>query len=256
MKRIVILLLALLGLISRTGVANENICLSNGEWAPYLSKKLPHYGAASHIVEKAFAAVGITVEYQFFPWKRSYRNALDGVCNGTLVWVYTPERARNFYYSDVVITDVEYLFHLKDTPLQWKSVDDLQGLTIGATLHTVYPTLEEAAEGNILRIERGGNYDNLYRRLLKKRIDAVPQVAEVGKYYLRTSLTVAEQAQVTYSDTILQTRKYHLILSKKVDANIRYLELFNQGLKTIRANGTYKGIIGALQRGEYDRKVE
>lgn len=48
---------------------------------------------------------------------------------------YNEERAQNFIYSDVVIEDTEYLFHLKINPLQWSTIEDLRGLTIGTTLH-------------------------------------------------------------------------------------------------------------------------
>lgn len=106
----------------------------------------------------------------------------------------------------------------------------------------------------ILQIERGGNYDNLYNRLLNFRIDAIPQVSQVGKYYLRTTLSPEQREKITYSTTVLQERRYHLILSKKREDNLRYLTLFNQGLAAIRENGTYDRIMEALDRGAYDKK--
>jgi len=235
-------------------ITAEQVVLSNGEWAPYLSENLPHYGAASHIVEAAFSAAGVTTRYEFYPWKRSYKLAREGGVNGTPVWVYTKERAKDFLYTDVVVVDYEYLFHLKEKPLKWQTVDDLKGLIIGATLHTVYPPLEDAVERGVLQIERGGNYDNLYHRLLNYRIDAIPQVSQVGKYYLRTTLSPDQRSKITYSKTVLQERRYHLILSKKRKDNIRYLELFNRGLFLIRKNGVYDRIIEALDRGAYDKK--
>lgn len=64
--------------IATTAHARDHVVLSNGEWAPYLSENLPHYGAASHIVQAAFAAVDVEVRYEFYPWKRSYKLALEG----------------------------------------------------------------------------------------------------------------------------------------------------------------------------------
>ena len=234
--------------------AQGQIVLSNGEWAPYLSESLPHYGAASHIVQEAFSAKDIKTRYEFYPWKRSYKLAKDGEVNGTPVWVYTEERAKDFYYTDVVITDYEYLFHLKEKPLTWHRIEDLKGRIIGATLHTVYPTLEEGAAKGVLVIERGGNYDNLYHRLLNNRIDAIPQVNQVGQYYLRTTLSPEQRDRITYSPTVLQERKYHLILSKKIQENKKLLARFNQGLAAIIANGTYVKILKDLENGEYDKK--
>ncbi len=246
-------LIALVLLTHTSASANERIRLTNGEWPPYLSEKLPHNGAASQIVHEAFAAVGIDVEYCFFPWKRAYNLAINGTYNGSLVWVKTSKREQDFYYSDIVITDPEYLFQLKSNKFKWKNINDLKGRTIGATLHTAYPTLEAAERQGILKIHRSGNYDKLYTRLLHERIDAIPQVSQVGKYYQRTSLTKKERAKITYSPTVLQLRQYHLILSKTVPENERFIELFNQGLAIIKASGRYYQIISAMDAGEYDK---
>lgn len=253
MRMIALLILSFMSM-GFQAIAGEQVVLSNGEWAPYLSESLPHYGAASHIVEEAFSAAGVNTRYQFYPWKRSYKLAREGVVNGTPVWVYTEERAKDFLYTDVVIVDYEYLFHLREKPLKWTTVDDLKGLIIGATLHTVYPPLEDALARGILQIERGGNYDNLYNRLLNYRIDAIPQVSQVGRYYLRTTLSPDQRGRITYSKTVLQERRYHLILSKKHPDNAKYLKLFNQGLLLIRENGVYDRILKALDRGDYDKK--
>ncbi len=252
MKMRIVALVWIIALLCSPIWAQERVRLTNGEWAPYLSEHLPHYGAASHIVKEAFAAVGIETQYGFYPWNRSYKLAKEGKWDGTLVWVYTPERAQDFLYTDVVIKEVEYLFHLKEKKIDWEKIEDLKGLTIGATLHTVYPPLEGAETQGLLRIERVGNYDNLYRRLLNHRIDAIPQVSQVGKYYLRTTLSPEDREKITYSKTVLQERKYHVILSKVPKGNKELIALFNKGLAIIRANGTYDAIAKALDSGAYD----
>jgi len=252
MKICLLMLVGAITLLCSQLWAQEHVRLTNGEWAPYLSERLPHHGAASHIVKEAFAAVGIKTQYGFFPWKRSYKLAREGKWDGTLVWVHTPERAKDFYYTDVVIAEVEYLFHLKEKRLSWQTVEDLKGLSIGATLHTVYPPIEHAEAQGLLRIERSGNYDNLYRRLLSHRIDAIPQVSQVGNYYLRTTLSPEDREKITYAKTVLQERRYHVILSKVPKSNRALIILFNKGLATIRANGVYESIIKSLDSGGYD----
>ncbi len=234
-------------------MARETIKITNGEWAPYLSQKLPHFGFASHVVKKAFDAVEVDVEYGFFPWKRSYKLAKTGDWNGTVVWVYTPQRAEFFYYSNEVIVDHEYLFHLKKFSLEWENAQDLKGIIIGGTLHTTYPVFEKAETQGLLTIERAGTYENLYNRLLKQRINAIPQVSQVGSYLIRTTLTQEEQSLITFSPTIIETRKYSLILSKAVKKNKRFLELFNRGLSIIKNNGTYDQLYKNLEHGRYDK---
>lgn len=251
MKKIHITLLLILALPALIQ-AQPVIRLTNGEWAPYLSEHLPHNGFASHIVKEAFNAVDIQVEYGFFPWKRSYKLARQGNWHGTVVWVHTPERAKDFYYSDPVIVDHEYLFYLKSFNLEWNQVNDLKGLKIGGTLHTAYPVFEAAEKKELLTIERAGTYENLYLRLLKKRIHAIPQVSAVGNFLIRTSLTPQDQSKITYSPTIIETRKYSLILSKAVKGNKVFLNRFNKGFLIIKNNGTFNRLHQKLTQGGYD----
>ncbi len=240
--------------------ARDVVRLANGEWPPYLSQFLPDYGAASHIVRAAFNAVDVEVEYLFRPWKRAYGYAANGysegkVCHGTVVWVYTEDRAKKFYYSDVVIEEIEVLFHLRENPLQWLDAADLKGKVIGGTAHTTYPLLEAAEKRGILSIQRAGNYDTLFNRLLAGRIDAVPQVKYVGNYFLQNTLTEEDREKISFSPTVVDRRKYHVMFSRVSDSDLHYLRLFNQGLQIIRENGVYAKIIHDLEAGKYFRKV-
>ena len=232
----------------------ERIRITNGEWAPYLSEHLPKNGFASDIVREVFARMGIEVIYGFFPWKRSYHLAQKGHWDGTVVWVRTPERERDFVFSNTVVTDNEYLFHLKTFDLNWTNVDDLKGLTIGGTLHTVYPLFDRAEQKGLLIVERTGTYENLYRRLLRNRIHAVPQVSEVGKYLIRTTLPKADQSKITYSPTIIQTRQYSLMISKTISGSVELISRFNDSLESLYADGTYARMHKQLQNRAYDLK--
>lgn len=242
--------------------ANNQIRLTNGEWPPYLSEELPYYGFASHLVAEAFAAVGVEVEYEFFPWKRAFQHAKQGkgvadkVWNGTLLWIYTEERARDFLYSDMIIVDYEVLFFLKDSPLNWETMEDLQGKVIGGTAHTAYPTLEAAEKRGICSINRAGGYEALFKRLFAQRIDAIPNVKHVGEFLIRTSLTTEQQAQIISSPSVIEERKYYLILTKKIEENKKLMKLFNKGLRIIKENGVYDKLLQDLNDGKYDKALK
>ena len=252
MKKQLVFLFLMILVVSPV-VAKESVRITNGEWAPYLSEHLPHFGFASHIVQEAFKQVDVDVQFGFFPWKRAYKLALEGRWHGTVVWVYTEQRAKSFLYSDIVVTDAEYLFHLKSMPIRWKEIGDLRGKRIGGTLHTVYPVFEKAERQGILTIERTGTYENLFRRLLKKRIDAIPQVKEVGYYLIRSTLNKEQQSQITYSPTIIEKREYSLILSKARPENSRLLIKFNKGLKILHDSGVYQKLYNDFVNGRYDK---
>lgn len=229
----------------------ETIALTSGEWGPYLGRNLPCEGLAARIVTAAFTEVGLGVQYGYFPWKRSYRYALDGrddsgkIWHGSAVWIRTEERARSLLFSDTVIREEEILFSMRDSPVRWRKIEDLRGKTIGGTLQTAYPALEKADAEGILTLHRASSYDTLFNRLLQHRIDAVPQVKRVGIYYLTTSLTTKELARITYSPTVLQTRDYRLAFSRNVAGNEYLLECFNRGLARLRKSGRYEELLNS-----------
>jgi len=82
-------------------IYGETVRLSTSDYPPYNSEILKHYGLIPRIVTEAFRLEGIDVEYEFFPWKRSYLASAAGDFHGTLQWYYSPEREKEHYYSDV-----------------------------------------------------------------------------------------------------------------------------------------------------------
>ena len=74
-----------------TSTPNNSVRLSSGEWPPYTSENLPHFGLASRIVTEAFALKGITVEYGTFRG-RALLNS-PRMASGTVRWSGT--KARN-----------------------------------------------------------------------------------------------------------------------------------------------------------------
>ena len=91
----------------------DTIRLTNGEWPPYLSEHLEHYGVVSRIVTEAFALEGVKVEYGFFPWKQAYELAESGEWDGSLIWLRTPEREQYFYFSEPILQCNYVFWHLK-----------------------------------------------------------------------------------------------------------------------------------------------
>jgi len=127
-------------------VAEETIRLTTGEFPPYLSKKLKYGGVSARIVIEAFALVGIKAIPKFYPWKRAYYQANKGGWDGSFTWYYSEKRAKDFYYSIPVIEEKVVFYHLKSFHLDWNTLDDLQGILIGATLEYTYTPEFYAAE--------------------------------------------------------------------------------------------------------------
>lgn len=240
--------------------AQPKLVLSNGEWAPYNSESLPYYGYASHVVSEAFAEVGIEVEYCFYEnaWMRAYEVARRGHdelghrVDGSAVWLHTEEREAEFYYSDPVITEHHLLFHLQHHPLEWHTITDLKGKLIGAPLHMVMPTLEQAQQAGLIDLIRETeSYALLFKMLSTRSIDAVVMDEQVGRYYLHINQSDQDNHRIVAAPTKIETRQYHLILTRSRAENAELMAQFNLGLKRLKEKGKLQAMYQALLAGEY-----
>ena len=234
---------------------NKTIRLTNGEWGPYLSKDAPHYGFASHIVTEAFALAGVKIEYGFFPWARALKLAQDGTWHGSVVWLDSEERREHFYYSDAVVPSKTAFFHLKNSEFDWNSFEDLKGVQIGGTLQYSYGEEFDAAEkAGIIKTDRAQTDDLGLKKLLKRRIKLFPGELMVTYDLIRTSFSPEQAASLIHHPKLVNEQPQYLLLSKKIAGSKAMLDLFNEGLKQLKASGKYEQIIADALAGKYTTK--
>jgi len=233
--------------LSSTVNAAEKITLANGEWAPYLSKDLKHSGYMSHIVSEAFAEEGIEVDYVFLPWKRGFEDAKEGKYQGSLIWGYNDDRAKDFLYSDTVAELGTSLFYNKSNPIEWNEPTDLKKYKMGGVIGYAYG-IEELEKQGVLKIERIGKDVGNYKKLAAGRLDIVLEDTEVGHESIN-KLGMTEQLAV--HPKTLKSRKYSVIISKNAPNAQALVDAFNRGLKKLKDDGRYQKYLEASRRGEY-----
>ena len=186
------LVISLLCLVLTTHIpANaETLRITNGEWPPFTSRRLPHGGPLSQIVTEAFERVGITVEYGYFPWKRAYEYARSGVWHGSVAWDKVPEHQRDFVMSDPIVHVDKVLFYRTSAPIDWRKLEDLAHLRLGSTAGYSYgEAWDTAVRNGMLRVEIVTLDEQNFRKLLKNHLDAVAMDLDVGLYLLRTAFS-------------------------------------------------------------------
>ncbi len=217
---------------------NVSIRLTNGEWPPYLSENLEHYGIATRIVTEAFALQGIDVEYDFYPWNRSLMLARKGHRDGTVVWSYSEKRAQNFYFSDPVINATWVFFHLKETAFDWEKIEDVKEFTIGGTIGYFYSkAFNGAEEEGIISVNRIGTDEANVKLLLKGRIDIFPLDINVGYTMIHNLFSPEDAERFTPHPLPVKDEPLYVLLSKNVEGNKEVIERFNKGLKELRESG-------------------
>jgi polar amino acid transport system substrate-binding protein len=247
---------ALLICIASVSQAKVVIRLANGEWPPFTSKRLKCNGVYSHIVAEAFALEGIAVEYNFFPWPRSYAYTRNGDRDGSLTWAKTPEKEKEVFFSDPVFFHTKVFFHLKSFAFDWNALADLKRFTIGTTAEYTYGTeFFQAVQNGAITIEPVTSDIQNLKKLLAGRIHLFPSDIDVANYLLNDTFTPEEAARITHHDKPIQKTWTCVILSKTApEKNKRLLSQFNRGLRKLKENGSYAQMIEAFRQGAYKRK--
>ena len=233
--------------------AEETIRITNGEWGPLLSEYSYEYGVASHIVTEAFKAVGVKVEWGFFPWKRAFIIAKEGEWDASAVWKRSKERENDFLFSAPVVSEEGVFFHLKDFKFDWTDMDSLKKYKIGITAMYDYQDLTKAIKDKKLSVFEVSSDEKNYKLLLRNRIDIFPNNRIVGLNQLK-NLLGKDADKITYHKKRVYKSTLHLMISKQWPKRDKFLKLFNEGLEKVKTSGLYDKIIEDGKTGKYSKQ--
>lgn len=225
--------------------AEGRIRITNGEWLPWVSQTLPHYGPASQVVTEAFAAVGWTVEYGFFPWQRAFELAKNGEYEGTFGWSQIPEREAHFLFSSPVFSGSDVFFFRRDFGFEWDgNLEYLSGKKIGRTLSYSYgQEFDRFARPPTAQIDLAPTDVLNMTKVLNGRIELFPLDWLVGVGLLAKDFSADDAAQIACHPTPLRVAEYRLLLSKKSEKAAETMRQFNQGLDLLRQRGRLDEIL-------------
>lgn len=245
--RLIAILLLLSSLFPAISMA-ETVRVTNGEWPPFTSEKLPHGGPLSRIIAEAFALEGLQVEYGYFPWKRAYEYARTARWDASVGWAPTPKHQQDFLMSAPVITVNKGLFHLKSVPFDWTRIDDLKNWRIGAAAGYSYGNeWDTAVRDGRLKIEEVTVDEQNIRKLLLHRVDVIAMEVDVANHLIRTLLSPEEAAMIKQHPRLVMQTPICLALSRRSERSPELLTRFNQGLRRLKESGAYDRYLQELQ---------
>lgn len=235
--------------------AGETLRIVMGNWPPYISSNHKNYGVLPDIVSEAFASEGVQVEYKIYPWARAYNGARSGSFDGSIIWFKKPEREKDFVFSEPVLITKQALFHLKSYTFDWKTLDDLKTIRLGA-LNALFVTkeFESMEKSQELSIKRSPYFGMIFRQLLAGRIQVLINDLETGYGIVGQEFPPGEASLITHHPQFIKESPQHLMLSKKYAKRDIMLKRFNRGLKKLRESGKYEQMFAASRRGKYLKK--
>lgn len=224
-----------------------------GEWPPFVSEQSKHFGPVAHLISDLFKDAGYQVNYHFAPWGRVYSLAATSqLYDATAVWMYKPERLRDFLFSAPVLQERFVFFSLKSRQLHAESLAQIVGMRLGGDIAYSYgPELDQmVAEGKVSQ-QRVTSVKQNFSKLLRGRIDLYPQEMHVGLAELRSELGPASAALITYSKSPFLRNDSFVMFPRNMPDSNRLRSQFNQLLQQAIASGRYQEYFDRLERGEY-----
>jgi len=211
----------------------DTVVLATLEWPPYTGESLPGLGASSVIVRDAFKAVGLEVEFRFYPWNR----LLEEASNDPEIQGYFPEytgrEAQLLYSAPIGKSPIGFAKRASESR-SWHSYDDLKALRIGVVAgYMNTPQFDKmVASGDIRTNKAMGDVFNL-RKVLEKRVDFAVVDSNVFTYYTKTDPYLSRQMlQIRMDPHLLDINRLFVCFPNTVRGQ-ELQRRFNEGLKTV-----------------------
>lgn len=231
----------------------ERIVLGTGEWPPYVSTELMHYGVTSRIVNEAFKTGGDEVVFQFFPWARTLLMAEQGLVDASFPWSHQAERELHHWYSDSIGEYGYVFFHLHTTPFNWRELEDLKEIRVGGTISYNYgDDFYWAIDNGEFTVEWVHSDELNWRKLLAGRIDVFPADIENGYATLRNLFPDSEVRKVTHHPLPLKSLStMHVLFPRSHPDSEARRDRFNEGLSQLREAGKPEQYLHESRQGLY-----
>ncbi len=211
------------------------VVLTTLSWPPYASSALPGGGQSVETVRRALAATGLTLDAQFYPWKRAVAMALrDPAVQGYFPEYYDDGVAVNFLFSEPIGEGPLGFIERADKPVSWKRLADLKGLRIGVTLGYVNTAAFDrmAASGELTADPAVDDAANV-RKLAAGRLDLAVIDLNVFAYLARPGGGLEKEAEkLRVNPRLLAMRELYVCFRKGPGAE-KLAARFNEGLRRV-----------------------
>ncbi len=241
---------AILSMVGATADASP-LRITTGEYPPFASEAMEHYGHVNRIIARASQEVGIDVEFQFFPWKRALEEVRRGRYAASSYWYHSEDREQDFIHVGPISDERIVFFHRKDRDVpSSSSLDDLTGFKIGATNgYTYSKAFWEAAENGSLTVEIAADDVTNLKKLLAGRIDFFAAESSLGWHLMNENFTRSEREKLTTLDHPLRVTPGFLLVSRKAPNAEALAASLQRGLDLIRKQGLIDQFTQDLTRG-------
>lgn len=243
MRRVGILLLAVFLPVLSAGADPSPLKLVTGtDYAPYVDDSLPDGGPITALVRSIFAKAGYSINVSVEPWRRGYEGLLAKRFDATFPYIRTEQRAREVLFSDPITIVRQHLVVAVGNERLAMATGWMKGKRVCAAVgYGLPPWLNLLIQqGDVQRVTPTQQRSCL-SMIINGRADFMVEDDRIAD---ARRTTVSEREKLaTVPGPAASESTLHLIVARDNPNAPRILEIFNQGLAKLRADGAIPDVI-------------
>lgn len=252
MNRLAALIATSLLLATTTSRADTLNLATGNDYAPFTDQKLMEGGMATEIVKRAYAESHTDIKLAWVSWDAAKDDTKSGKYAGTFPWVRTADREAVFLFSDPIFVLNQKVFMRADKAFSAAGQANFKGkVYCHAKGWAVLPFVDALIKSNTISQVEAADITPCAKLVGEGKADFyVTDEIQGQQAFQAAGLT---DKQIVQSKESVADQTLHVIVSKTLANGREVIDLFNKGLKSLKASGEYgkivkKHIAAALKR--------
>ncbi len=252
MNRLAALIATSLLLATPTSRADTLNLATGNDYAPFTDQKLMEGGMATEIVKRAYAESHTDIKLAWVSWDAAKDDTKSGKYAGTFPWVRTADREAVFLFSDPIFVLNQKVFMRADKAFSAAGQANFKGkVYCHAKGWAVLPFVDALIKSNTISQVEAADITPCAKLVGEGKADFyVTDEIQGQQAFQAAGLT---DKQIVQSKESVADQTLHVIVSKTLANGREVIDLFNKGLKSLKASGEYgkivkKHIAAALKR--------
>lgn len=232
---------AIAALLGANGAWADNVVKAEFvDWPPFTSASVDHGGIVVAITAAALKKAGLELSTTALPWARVLSDVKQGSADAAICQWYSEEHAKENILSDAVVDNNVVFVKKAGDAWDYKGFDSLNGKKVAIVKGYSYDAAFDKAT-SFGKDDAATLVGNL-KKVAAGRDDLTVEDQIVAKYTIgKDAPELADK--LAFAPTALAKNTCHVAFSRATGRGEELVKKFNDGLKSIKADGTYDAIL-------------
>ncbi|MCP4349830.1 MAG: amino acid ABC transporter substrate-binding protein [Desulfobacterales bacterium] len=213
-------------------------------WPPFTPNKSGKVteGLSYDLMKEIFSRLNIEIELELFPQKRMLGYLMAGQKDAATLISKNSERLKFIDYTVPMFQKKGLIYFLAERtpPIKWQNYEDLKGLKLGGALgHNYGDEFNQAVTEHNLILDRSRTVELNFKKVLKKRIDALLCIELTAQTYLKHP---EYKGKIIHASKPYYSKDYHIGFSKAAKAKV-LIPRVNKVIQQMKQDGSLQRII-------------